>query len=134
MNWPILVTSGPSCYDPREGLRINRHETFKTYLARLQVHVRCVDSQLVINNELRVGFHRTLRVPEDGRIHHLPAHFGLFPLQNIASYAPKLLQSGNPSLIDMAKKSGIFFPMYQREAMWISFKVTNNSSEYAIRV
>src|ERR1700722_915601 len=47
--WPLLVADGPSCYDPQKGLRINRKEPFTAYLSRLQVHVQCTDSQLVIN-------------------------------------------------------------------------------------
>jgi hypothetical protein len=134
--WPALVTDGPSCYDPQQGFRINRKESFTAYLSRLQVQVRCSDSQLVINDDLRIGFCRTLRIPEDGRTHNLPAEFGLFPLQNVAAYSTKLRKSNNPSLADMAKKSGVFFTMYQREAMWISFRVSQKKpiSEYAIRV
>ncbi|PVH95328.1 hypothetical protein DM02DRAFT_537580, partial [Periconia macrospinosa] len=33
----------------------------------------------------------------------------------------------------MANKAGVFFPAYQREAMWISFQSPSNS-KYAIRV
>lgn len=133
-SWPVLVTSGPSCYDLDSGLRINEVERFGTFISRLQVHVRCTDSQLSINNsDLIIGFHRTLRVPEDGSTHLLPADFGLFPLANVASYDAKLRKSGNLSLIDMANKAGVFFPTYQREAMWISFQSPSNS-KYAIRV
>ncbi|KAF2681824.1 hypothetical protein K458DRAFT_250340, partial [Lentithecium fluviatile CBS 122367] len=82
---------------------------------------------------LKIGFHRTLRVPEDGRVHLLPADFGLFPVQNMAAYEAKLRKSGNPSLLDMVRKSGVFFPIFQREALWLSFQVPKGS-EYAIRV
>lgn len=134
--WPVFVTNGPSCYDPKEGLRVNRDEGLAEYCSRLQVQVRCIDSQLVINNDLRIGFHRTLRVPEDQRTHNLPVSFGHFPLRNVSAYEDKLKKSNNPSLLDMAKKSGVFFTMYQREAMWLSFRVAPRepTSEYAIRV
>ncbi|OCL00592.1 uncharacterized protein K441DRAFT_105597 [Cenococcum geophilum 1.58] len=134
--WPLLVADGPSCYDPQKGLRINRKEPFTAYLSRLQVHVQCTDSQLVINGGFQIGFYRTLRVPEDGKVHNLPAQFGLFHLQNVAAYSEKLHKSNNSSLLDIAKKSGVFFPMYQREAMWISFTLASWSPihEYAVRV
>lgn len=132
--WPIIVTNKESCYDPDKGLRINIFEPFSTFLSKLQLSVRCADSKIRVNNgDLKIGFHRTLRVPEDGRVHLLPKSFGLFPLQNLAAYAEKLQRSKNPSLLDMAKKSGVFLPMFQREAMWISFDAPVGS-EYAIRV
>ncbi|KAF1847176.1 uncharacterized protein K460DRAFT_276992, partial [Cucurbitaria berberidis CBS 394.84] len=82
---------------------------------------------------LKIAFHRTLRVPEDGRTHKLPASFGRFPVQNVAVYSKKLINSKNASLLDMARKGGVFFPIFQREAMWLSFS-SPAGSEYKVRV
>jgi hypothetical protein len=133
-SWPVLVTSGSSIYDPDVGLRIHEAERFDAFLARLQVRIRCTKSKLSINSgDLVIGFHRTLRIPEDGTTHQLPADFGRFHLSNMALYDAKLRKSGNASLIDMANKGGVFFPAYQREAMWISFQ-SRKREKYAVRV
>ncbi|KAF2404527.1 hypothetical protein EJ06DRAFT_207924 [Trichodelitschia bisporula] len=117
---PVLVTDGPSNYCIDTGLRINIDEPVNVFLSRLSFVVTCEDNVLRFNNsDLKVSFHRTLRIPEDAKTHSLPASLGRFPLNNIAPYAGKLKASG---LQAMAAKGGVFFPMYQREAMWISFE------------
>jgi hypothetical protein len=86
---------------------------------------------------LNIQFHRTVRVPDDGRTYNLPANLGTFPLFNIADFTDTLSQ-------DVVEKGGFFLPMYrklralltmtpqyiqcanyyshlEREAMWISF-------------
>ncbi|CAO2655397.1 Nn.00g104610.m01.CDS01 [Neocucurbitaria sp. VM-36] len=132
--WPIIITLGKSCYDPDIGLRIHVDEPFSVFLARVQLSVKCTDSRIVVNGgDLKIAFHRTLRVPEDGRTHKLPASFGRFPVENVAAYSKKLVGSKNDSLLDMAKKGGVFFPIFQREAMWLSFRATEGS-EYKVRV
>lgn len=78
--WPVLVTTGKSCYNPGVGLRIHIEDSFATFLSRLQISIKCAESQLFINNgNLKIGFHRTLRVSENGRVHQLPASLGFFP-------------------------------------------------------
>jgi hypothetical protein len=128
-----MVTSGPSCYDRLQGLLINQEIPVSSYTTELlHPQATCKDSRLVINtDQLTMAFHRTLRLPEDDKIHELPANLGLLPLFNISAVAPKLLSSQSPSLVDMARKGGIFFPLYQREAMYISFKSTR---PFAIRI
>ncbi|KAK2031835.1 hypothetical protein LX32DRAFT_650410 [Colletotrichum zoysiae] len=44
----------------------------------------------------------------------LPPGTGKSPLFRVRDYAHKMPE-------DMARKGGVFFPMYQREAMWIDF-------------
>ncbi|KAH6874354.1 hypothetical protein B0T10DRAFT_552820 [Thelonectria olida] len=129
----IMVTSGPSRYDRQLGLLINQEVPLSSFTTELlRPRVACKDSRLTVNaDQLTVAFHRTLRLPEDGTVYDLPANLGVLPLFNISAAAPKLLSSQNPSLVDMAKKGGIFFPLYQREAMYISFKSTR---PFAIRV
>lgn len=63
----------------------------------------------------RISFHRTLRIPEDGRDYPLPAGLGRFPIHRVEDYAKKVpakwLQDG-----------GFFIPLYQREALFIQFQ------------
>ncbi len=63
---------------------------------------------------LTIHFHRTLRIPDDGRDWPLPPGIGSFPLRKVddfAELAPK------PWLAH----GGVMLPMYQAEAMWLSF-------------
>jgi len=61
----------------------------------------------------RIKFQRTMRIPDNDQIHHLPPSFGNFPMHHIDDFSsiPKAWQD----------RGGVFLPMYQSEAMWISF-------------
>ena len=72
-----------------------------------------------------VSFHRTLRLPEDGRTHALPPSLGLFPLQRIEDYREKVPAAWR-------EHGGIFLPMWQREAMWLSFRA--HQRPHAVKV
>lgn len=61
-----------------------------------------------------ISFQRTLRIPDDNRLHHLPPGLGNFPLFHVDDYAGKLPP-------EWSRHGGVFFPMYQAEAMWIRF-------------
>lgn len=74
------------------------------------------------HNRLTVGgltitFQRTLRLPEDGKTHSLPPGLGAFPLKKVDDYADKVPASWK-------EHGGVFLPMYQREAMWLSFSAS----------
>ncbi|HDR9105982.1 hypothetical protein [Paraburkholderia sp. A3RO-2L] len=69
-----------------------------------------------------IEFQRTLRIPDDNRVHGLPPGLGTFPLFHVDDYAGKL-----PA--HWAGHGGVFLPMYQAEAMWIRF-----SSRYPFAV
>ena len=62
---------------------------------------------------MRVTFHRTARVPDDGREYGLPAGFGRFPVRRVADLA-EVPQSWKSS-------GGVVMPMWQSEACWLSF-------------
>ncbi|KAI0458075.1 hypothetical protein F5B21DRAFT_38742 [Xylaria acuta] len=66
------------------------------------------------SQRLSISFHRTIRVPDNADEADLPPGLGKFPLFKACDFTSKL-----PA--DMAAKGGVFFPMYQQEAMWISF-------------
>lgn len=75
--------------------------------------VRIAGSSLQMG-ALTVTFHRTLRIPDNGRKYPLPPSLGSFPLRHVDDYADRVPASWRES-------GGVFLPMYQREAMWISF-------------
>ncbi|KAL4774496.1 hypothetical protein BDW60DRAFT_205069 [Aspergillus nidulans var. acristatus] len=66
-------------------------------------------------------------MPDDDKIHPLPASRGLFPLYNVEAFASQLPER-------ITKRGGIFFPMWQREALWIQFNNRGANTRYAIRV
>ncbi len=69
---------------------------------------------LTLGDGLATSFLRTLRIPDDGRTYPLPPGLGRFPIRRIDDYADKV-----PA--EWREHGGVFLPMYQREAMWISF-------------
>jgi hypothetical protein len=62
---------------------------------------------------MTVRFMRTLRVPDDGREYSSLPTFGAFPIYSVQDHADRIPASWRA-------RSGVFIPMYQREAMWIS--------------
>lgn len=61
-----------------------------------------------------IEFQRTLRIPDDNRPYSLPPGFRRFPLNHVDDFKNKLPER-------WGHHGGIFFPMYQAEAMWINF-------------
>ncbi|KAF2474701.1 ubiquitin-domain-containing protein [Lindgomyces ingoldianus] len=76
--------------------------------------VHRVKDDAIYLDDFELSFHRTLRVPDNHDSSKLPPSLGRFPLCNAVDYAKNLPE-------EMAKKGGVFLPMYQREAMWIKF-------------
>ena len=79
---------------------------------------RTNDVEILGGSVLRVGdvrmtFQRTLRIPDDGKAYPLPPGLGAFPLRRVDDYASRV-----PS--EWAAHGGVFLPLYQREAMWLS--------------
>ncbi|KAK9780416.1 putative Ubiquitin-like domain-containing protein [Seiridium cardinale] len=73
---------------------------------------------------LRISFMRTVRVPDNNTVSELPLGLGEFPLYKVQDYAEQLP-------VEMVDKGGIFLPMYQKEAMWITFDA---SAPFAIKI
>ena len=69
-----------------------------------------------------IGFQRTLRIPDDNRDYPLPPGLETFPLNHVDDYKDKVPEAWD-------EHGGIFFPMYQAEAMWI-----NLDGEYPMAV
>ena len=64
--------------------------------------------------KLQIEFERTLRIPDDDKNYSLPPGLGSFPLRHVDDYAEKV-----PGL--WLQHGGVMMPMYQSEALWISF-------------
>lgn len=62
-----------------------------------------------------LNFQRTLRIPDDGKIYPLPPGLGPFPVCQVKDYEKRVPQ-------EWIDHGGVFIPMYQREALWISFQ------------
>ena len=72
--------------------------------------------------ETTIEFQRTLRIPDDDSDYPLPAGLGPFPLRHVDDFATDVPDG-------WLKHGGVMLPMYQSEAMWISF-----SGEYPFAV
>ena len=64
---------------------------------------------------LKIGFMRTLRLPDDGKTYPLPAGLGEFPLRHIEDHAER-------APAEWVKRGGVMMPMYQAEALWLAFE------------
>lgn len=75
---------------------------------------------VIASDEIRIGrrfsvnFQRTLRLPDDGGTYPLPPGLGRFPLCRVAAFPRRV-----PA--EWRQRGGAFFPIYQREALWLAF-------------
>ena len=72
------------------------------------------DDTLHIGRHARISFHRTLRIPEDGRNYPLPAGFGRLPIVRVEDYAERVPEK-------WLEQGGFIIPLYQREALFLEF-------------
>ena len=77
------------------------------------MNVRLAHDQITIGN-LSIAFHRTLRIPDDGSNYPLPPSLGRFPIRRVEDFADRVPAAWRAH-------GGVFIPMYQREAAWLSF-------------
>lgn len=63
---------------------------------------------------LSLDLMRTLRIADDNTTHMLPPGLGRFPLRHVDDFATSVPET-------WLEHGGVFFPMYQSEAMWLSF-------------
>lgn len=71
-----------------------------------------VEDDCLVLSDLSITFQRTLRVAEDG-LNALPPGFGAFPLRVVDPLRGRVPKA-------VLERGGVFMPMYQCEAMWIS--------------
>ena len=77
--------------------------------------VKIVRDQLELG-PVTIDFQRTLRIPETG-LHPLPPGLGRFPLRRVADYP-------DTAPAEWLARGGVMLPIYQREAMWLSFRAS----------
>ena len=65
---------------------------------------------------MALSFQRTLRIPDDGQVYPLPPTLGAFPVHATGDTPGVFPQPDSPD------EASIFIPMYQREALWLSFE------------
>lgn len=68
----------------------------------------------IVVGELEIGFERTLRIPDDGEVYPLPPSLGAFPIHRVEDYLDRVPKAWRET-------KGYFIPMYQSEALWLSF-------------
>lgn len=71
------------------------------------------DGGAILIGPLRVSFHRTLRLPDDGRDYPLPPSLGRLPLRPVGSGAGGLPSSWG--------RDDHVLPLHAREALWLGF-------------
>ncbi|HEY6461102.1 MAG TPA: hypothetical protein VIY73_13150, partial [Polyangiaceae bacterium] len=76
--------------------------------------IQLENDTLRLGEALAISFLRTLRIPDDGKTYPLPPGLGRFPVRRVDDYAERVP-------VEWRERGGVFLPMYQREAMWISF-------------
>lgn len=84
--------------------------------------------QLFFGDGFSLSFQRTLRIPDDGKTYPLPPGLGNFPIRKVADFKARV-----PA--QWVEHGGVFIPMYQREALWISFRARHwkpNAAKVAI--
>lgn len=79
-----------------------------------QLEVRLDGDSLRVGDRFSVSFQRTLRVPDDGREYPLPPGLGALPLVPAGSHRERPAPC-------TAERPAFLLPMYQREALWLSF-------------
>ena len=79
------------------------------------LEVKVKRDALVFGDGFALNFQRTLRIPDDGGTYPLPPGLGTFPICRIEEYKERVPGT-------WAEHGGVFIPMYQREALWISFQ------------
>ncbi|KIJ11830.1 hypothetical protein PAXINDRAFT_101511 [Paxillus involutus ATCC 200175] len=125
----VTITEGPSGQAPDGGWQINvdqplLHFYHKVFLANSamqnpppyvsEAELTEGDNAAVVG-DLKIRFHRTIRVPDNDKTHALPPDMGAFKLFNVGEASATLPKS-------VLAKGGAFISMYQREAMWMSFR------------
>jgi hypothetical protein len=74
-----------------------------------------------------IRFHRTLRIPDNGKEYPLPPGLGLLPLRHVDDCSNRMPR-------DWLDRGGIMLPLYQAEAMWIGFNSNRWSNAYPFAI
>ncbi|KAF8837956.1 hypothetical protein BDN67DRAFT_132714 [Paxillus ammoniavirescens] len=140
----ITVTQGPSSCLSGRGWQINidqpllhfYHKVFLASGAEQKPSPYVSEATLTEGgnvaqvSDLEMRFHRTIRVPDNDKTHALPPDMGPFKLFNVGASSATLPES-------VLAKGGAFISMYQREAMWMSFRAKSrhgNQNPLAVKI
>jgi len=89
--------------------------------------VRIENDTLLFGESFSIVFNRTLRIPDDGKAYPLPPGLGNFPIKNVTDYGDTVPKT-------WLEHGGVFIPMYQREAMWMSFRALKEWKPSAVKI
>jgi hypothetical protein len=78
------------------------------------LEVRLDGDRIHIGKHFSVSFMRTLRIPDDGKEYPLPPALDTLTIHRVADYAERVPPAWR-------ERGGFFIPLYQREALWLSF-------------
>src|SRR5262249_5043909 len=90
---------------PAKGKQMITHEGYSLIFRFPEVHE---------DAKAAICFQRTLRIPDDGKHYPLPPGLDAFPLRHVEDFAARVPR-------DWSERGGMMMPLYQAEAMWISF-------------
>lgn len=144
----VEVTSARSTYDLQSGLKINEHESFALFAENFtradeegnvvtsmnaeldsdNFRIRVSDLHGAEHSSVGISLDRTLRVPEDDVQYNAPALFSPFPLTQTKHHGAALPD-------DVQAKGGLLIPMYQREAVALTFHGKYcDTRDFALRI
>lgn len=69
-----------------------------------QLKVTVNSNTLSFGSDVRIEFHRTLRIPDDGKIYPLPPSLGLFPICKVDDYIDRVP-------LTWRQHGGVFIPV-----------------------
>jgi hypothetical protein len=136
----VTVTQEPSIYSMAKGLKINVNQPLQLYLdnfvrvgetgssiSPLSMKYSSKAGKVMLVDypgnqpckHLEITFNRTLRVPENGTVYNPPALFSPFPLINLDDIKSNFLP-------EVRRKGGFLVPLFQREALALSFEGENS--------
>lgn len=110
----LLVRIGDGRGYPRVGFGEGDEDPARRKEPTMKLDVDVVGDRVHIGEDFSLCFQRTLRIPDDGRTYPLPPGLGMFPVRRVDDYLTRVPE-------DWREHGGVFLPMYQREAMWLSF-------------
>jgi hypothetical protein len=86
--------------------------------------MKITSDHIEFNDHLTIGLKRTLRIPDDDKTYPLPPGMGNFPIYKVGDYLETVPEEWLEVMTPAEMKTAVFIPMYQREAMWVSFNGT----------
>jgi len=86
----------------------------KTMITLQNDSLRFLFKEVFPGAQMSISFQRTLRIPDNGKTYYLPPGLGCFPIRHVDDFAQAVPAA-------WMEHGGVMLPMYQSEAMWLSF-------------